>query len=66
MKPESREEVAKVQRDLLSYSDDAEEKIKRAMAGQAPLQVYDLKLYQEILRSMPGHGSKNLDQAAFE
>jgi hypothetical protein len=54
-----------VQRDLLSYSDDAEEKIRRALAGLSPNDIYDLKLYQEILRSMPGFGSKILDKDAF-
>jgi hypothetical protein len=65
MHPAARADVAKVQSALLSYSDDAEEQVRRAQARLAPYESYDLKLVQEILRSVLGFGAKIWDEDAF-
>lgn len=58
-------EAAKIQQALLSYSEDAEEQVRRALAHKPSADHYDFKLYQQILRSVPGYGCRVWREDAF-
>ena len=62
-------QINQVQSALLSYSDDAEEQIKRAFAGREPADRYDFKLLNEVMSGVPGIKCKSWTDAqhqAFE
>lgn len=58
IRPVDQAENEKVESALLSCSDNAEDQVRRALAGNAPHESYDFKLYLEILRSMSVSGVK--------
>jgi hypothetical protein len=58
IKPDNRAQINQLQSVLLSYSDDAEQQIARALAAKEPADKYDFKLQQEILQGTLGFKAK--------